>query len=78
VSVDVLLWCTLQGSCAELIVVDDGQQAVDAYRASRPDLMLLDVHMPNVSGLSLAVVPVMLVNPRKNHLQLETSLATPS
>ena len=52
----------MQGSCAELIVVDDGQQAVDAYRASKPDLMLLDVHMPNVSGLSPSVVPVMLVN----------------
>ena len=47
----------MQGSCAELIVVDDGQQAVDAYRASRPDLMLLDVHMPNVSVLSFPVVP---------------------
>eukprot|EP00953_Heterococcus_sp_UTEX-ZZ885_P011343 6567-Heterococcus_DN1.PRE.10 len=41
----------LQASCAELTVVSDGQQAVDAFTKADPppDALILDVHMPNVS-----------------------------
>ena len=31
----------------------DGQQARDAIKASQPDLALLDVHMPHMSGLDV-------------------------
>ena len=35
----------------EVSAVGDGQAALDACRARRPDLVLLDVMMPGVSGL---------------------------
>lgn len=33
--------------------IDDGQAAMDALRASPPDLVLLDVMLPHVSGFEL-------------------------
>jgi response regulator NasT len=35
-------------------LVTDGQEAVDAARASRPDLILMDIRMPRRDGLSAA------------------------
>ncbi|WP_099205308.1 response regulator [Scatolibacter rhodanostii] len=29
----------------------DGQQAVDAYRAEKPDLVIMDITMPNMDGI---------------------------
>ncbi|MGA0545576.1 ATP-binding protein [Brevundimonas sp. VNH65] len=36
----------------ELVSVEDGQQAVDAYRKERFDLVLMDMQMPVLDGLS--------------------------
>jgi CheY-like chemotaxis protein len=40
---------TLQVDVSE---AEDGQKALDAVRASRPDLCVVDVDMPNMDGLS--------------------------
>ena len=38
----------------QVITVDDGQQAVDAFRQQRPDLVLLDINMPIKNGIDAA------------------------
>jgi two-component system alkaline phosphatase synthesis response regulator PhoP len=37
-----------------VVVVDDGAQAMPAYRHERPDLVVLDLNLPNVDGLDVA------------------------
>ena len=37
----------------EVVVVADGAAALKAHRSQRPDLMVLDVSMPNADGLSV-------------------------
>jgi CheY-like chemotaxis protein len=41
---------TLSGTDYELTCVSDGQKAIDSLRASRPDLILADVVMPEKNG----------------------------
>ncbi|GAA4455606.1 SpoIIE family protein phosphatase [Phytohabitans houttuyneae] len=58
----------------QVVAVADGQQALEAVRASAPDLLVSDVMMPNRDGLSLvgalradhrtAAVPVLLLSAR--------------
>ena len=58
----------------EIIAVSDGAAAIDACKAQRPDLAVLDVMMPGVSGLdairvirsdpALADLPVILLTAR--------------
>lgn len=38
----------------EVILVEDGQQAIDAFSTVEPDLVFLDVMMPNVNGIDAA------------------------
>jgi DNA-binding response OmpR family regulator len=38
----------------EVVVAADGQQALDAWRTQRPDLVLLDVGLPGLSGFEVA------------------------
>ncbi|MFD0745369.1 SpoIIE family protein phosphatase [Phytohabitans flavus] len=64
----------LSGAGYQVAAVADGQQALDAVRASAPDLVVSDVMMPNRDGLSLlgalradprtAAVPVLLLSAR--------------
>jgi two-component system, OmpR family, response regulator MtrA len=64
----------LQQSGHEVVPVSDGEAAVDACRAELPDLAVLDVMMPCMSGLdacrelrgdpSLAGIPVILLTAR--------------
>ncbi len=35
----------------EVLSADDGQQAVECFRREHPDLIILDMNMPNLSGL---------------------------
>jgi DNA-binding NarL/FixJ family response regulator len=50
------VWSILQG-CADFYVVGeacDGVQAINQSKALQPDVILLDVSMPNLSGLRAA------------------------
>ena len=38
----------------EVIHVPDGEQALTQFRLSRPDLVLLDINMPEVNGFEVA------------------------
>ena len=66
----------------DVVAVADGAAAVDACRARRPDLAVLDVMMPGVSGLDairairadplLADLPVILLTARAQESDVET------
>ena len=66
----------------DVVAVSDGAAAIDACRAQRPDLAVLDVMMPGVSGLdairairsdpSLADLPVILLTARAQESDVET------
>jgi DNA-binding response OmpR family regulator len=66
----------------EIVAVADGGAAVEACRAQRPDLAVLDVMMPGVSGLeairviradpALADLPVILLTARAQDSDVET------
>lgn len=44
----------IMGRCGfEVLVAGDGQAALDAYAAFRPDLVVLDLMLPRVSGLDV-------------------------
>ncbi len=66
----------------EIVAVADGAAAIDACKAQRPDLAVLDVMMPGVSGLdairviradpALADLPVILLTARAQESDVET------
>jgi two-component system response regulator MtrA len=66
----------------DIVAVGDGAAAVEACRAQKPDLAVLDVMMPGVSGLdaikeiradpTLADLPVILLTARAQESDVET------
>ena len=66
----------------DVVAVSDGAAAIDACQAERPDLAVLDVMMPGVSGLdairairadpALADLPVILLTARAQESDVET------
>ena len=66
----------------EIVAVGDGAAAVEACRADKPDLAVLDVMMPGVSGLdaireiradaALSDLPVILLTARAQESDVET------
>lgn len=66
----------------DIVAVSDGAAAIDACKAQRPDLAVLDVMMPGVSGLdavrvirsdpSLSDLPVILLTARAQESDVET------
>ncbi len=66
----------------DIVAVSDGAAAIDACKAQRPDLAVLDVMMPGVSGLdairviradpALADLPVILLTARAQESDVET------
>jgi two-component system sensor kinase FixL len=48
-----LLYESLQGRDYRLLVANSGEQALEVARRSRPDLMLLDVMMPDMDGFEV-------------------------
>ena len=66
----------------DVVAVADGAAAIDACRAERPDLAVLDVMMPGVSGREairairdtpeLADLPVILLTARAQESDVET------
>ena len=43
----------LQGRGYETLLVEDGAAVLDQVRAFRPDLVTMDINLPNISGLRL-------------------------
>ncbi|MCP4603539.1 MAG: response regulator [Proteobacteria bacterium] len=41
----------IQDMGIEYLTAEDGQQAIDVAKKSRPDLILMDIALPKVSGL---------------------------
>ena len=70
----------------EIVAVNDGAAAVEACREHRPDLAVLDVMMPGMSGLdairvirsdpSMADIPVILLTARAQETDIETGFDT--
>jgi len=66
----------------DIVAVGDGAAAIDACMAEKPDLAVLDVMMPGVSGLDairairaephLADLPVILLTARAQESDVET------
>ncbi|KAB1439517.1 response regulator [Candidatus Galacturonibacter soehngenii] len=38
-------------NCTSIIEVTDGQEAIDAYKENKPDIVFLDIIMPNKTGI---------------------------
>ncbi len=51
--VRTLVRMTLEGSDYELLEADDGRSALQLARERRPDLVLLDVMLPDLSGIDI-------------------------
>ena len=45
----------LQKAGCEVLAVDDGKKAVEAVQTNRFDLVLMDLHMPQLDGLQATV-----------------------
>jgi two-component system, OmpR family, response regulator MtrA len=66
----------------EIVAVSDGAAAVDVCRDAKPDLAVLDVMMPGMSGLdavrvirsdeAMADIPVILLTARVKEADVET------
>ena len=48
---DILEYLSIYG--VETLIATDGKEALDAIRTHKPDLVLLDVMMPNMSGFEV-------------------------
>ena len=71
----------------ETVAAADGAEAVDLFRTSKPDLVLMDVMMPNMDGLTAcqkirglekkgARVPILFLTARDSqHDKLSTALS---
>jgi DNA-binding response OmpR family regulator len=63
-------------------VVDDGESAVATLASDRPDVVLLDVNLPGVSGLEVLRymrahdpgVPVIMITGTSDHVAITTAL----
>jgi CheY-like chemotaxis protein len=45
---------TLDGACEITAEAEDGEQALEAWARDRPDVVVLDMRMPGLSGLDVA------------------------
>lgn len=50
----LILQSMLMSSGHDVLLAEDGQQAIDSFETYRPDLVFLDVIMPNVDGIIAA------------------------
>ncbi len=69
----------LRNAGFRVVTAQDGQEALDAALAERPDLLITDYHMPMLSGLELSQrlqqepstsgIPVIMLTARGYHLE---------
>ncbi|HEV3027995.1 MAG TPA: response regulator [Planctomycetota bacterium] len=48
-----ILEVLVRGLHADVLVADDGMTGVELARTERPDLVLVDIHLPGISGLEV-------------------------
>ena len=81
-----LVTVKLSGAGYRVIAVSDGTSALEAIREQLPDVALLDVMMPGVSGLEVigalradpatAAIPVILLSAKSQEFDVETGIAS--
>lgn len=50
----VVISLVLQGKGYRVVTADTGPKAIEIARLARPDLILMDIHMPEMDGLAAA------------------------
>ncbi|MDE5586403.1 MAG: response regulator transcription factor [Muribaculaceae bacterium] len=50
----MLLKCFIEAEGYEVVYANNGRVGLEMYKADRPDLMLLDINMPELNGFELA------------------------
>jgi DNA-binding response OmpR family regulator len=82
-----LLELNLELEGHEVLLAADGQQGLDAIRAERPDVVLLDVMMPNLDGFQVcaavradadaevASTPIVILSAKAQRADLEAGEA---
>lgn len=81
----LLVSLKLESSGHQVVTVEDGSTAADRCRAMRPDLVILDLMMPGMSGLEvcrfiraddeLRTTPVILLTARAQSADIEAGKA---
>jgi len=76
-NVQVLLDDFLSGQDFEVHVASDGRQAMDVYHQANPDLILLDIMMPNMDGYQFisrlrreSSVPVIMITAKQQEADI--------
>ncbi|WP_052141122.1 PAS domain S-box protein [Pseudoalteromonas piratica] len=71
----VLIQSILKPTNASLTIVEDGQQAVDAVKEDKFDLVLMDIHMPNMDGTEAQLL-IKELNPKLPVVALTANVMT--
>lgn len=76
---------TLRFAGHEVVAVGNGEEAVEAARKELPDLILMDVRMPRMTGYEacekmkadpqLAVIPVVFLSAKGQEAEIRTGMA---
>src|SRR3546814_14114152 len=48
-----LFCCLLEAQCYETVPTRDGREVLELVRAERPELIVMDIQLPHVSGLDV-------------------------
>ncbi len=76
-NVQVLLTDFLNGQEFEVVTASDGEEALDAVHQSHPDLVLLDIMMPNMDGYQFithlrreSTIPVIMITAKSQESEI--------
>jgi two-component system, chemotaxis family, chemotaxis protein CheY len=64
---NALARCVRSGAVTEVLRAEDGIQAVELFQAHRPELVTMDLTMPNLDGLA-AIAQIRAVDPQASIL----------
>lgn len=59
-----LIASILQDMFKEVFVASDGEEGLALYQTSKPDIILSDIHMPKMDGLSMSAA-IKEINPKQ-------------